>query len=264
MKQDTTQKEWAIGCCDSCLETRPHDEAVVIPFGDNAIVADRRTIEGEEETSADDTQGDHSTVSTGWYHDGEVSCYRRANPLLETETNPTSLPSGIPDELDLERKCTGSPLNSMEAAHGSDSAISEASDSPTGASDLSQHVPTTVNPGKVEAIGGHFDECSTEASPPRFHDPNNSWEAIHINNKIKQANGNPAKSTVSQTWPDLFLQKLWMILPFIPGHTSAVKGPRSKSPHDPKILPNLLLMKDATSSMTAKYISYPILYCSST
>ncbi len=204
-------------------ETRPNDDMVVVHIGDKTTVGARTTAESEEKMPADDTQGDHSTVSTEWSRDKGVSSVH-PSPNLEAETDPTSIPSDIFDDLDLYRKRTElpsqidqtpyepdlvrpqnteSPFNSIEAVHGLDSDRSEKSGSITGDSDSREGVPIAVNPGKVKAIGYHFGESSTATPASRFHDPTDSWEAQHINNKLQQVHGNSVKPTVPQSWPNL-------------------------------------------------------------
>lgn len=170
------------------MEARPNSDTGIVRTGDEATVEEETTLIGEEEILADDTQGDRSTITTEWSHDKKVFS-PQASPILEAETDPTSIPSGFLEDLDLERKCTESPLDSIEAVQGSDSVHSAQSDPSTGDNNSREGGPIAVNAGKVEAIGDHFGESSTETSPPRFHDPKNSWEAQQINRRIMQAFG---------------------------------------------------------------------------
>ena len=195
MLQNTTHVKQMMGCSDAHRDTRPYNDTSPV----NINTTDENTVEewmpGQEETPADDTQGDHSTVSTDWSRDKRAfSTF--PSPLLEAETDPTSMPSGVLDDLDLERKCTKSPLDSIEAVHGSDSVHSEQCDSSTADTDSREGVPIAVNAGKVKAVGDHFGESITKVSTQRFHDPNNSWEAKHIKDKIEQTNGNSVYLTV--------------------------------------------------------------------
>ena len=167
------------------MEARPNSDTGIVRTRDEATVEEETTLEGEEEILADDTQGDRSTITTEWSHDKKVFS-PQASPILEGETDPTS---GFLEDLDLERKCTESPLDSIEAVQGSDSVHSAQSDPSTGDNDSREGRPIAVNAGKVEAIGDHFGESSTETSPPRFHDPKNIWEAQQINRRIMQAFG---------------------------------------------------------------------------
>ena len=180
-------------------------------------MAEGATKEWEEEMVAEDAQGDHSTVSTELSHNNLGSSIHPSS-LLEDETDPTSIPSGILDDLELDRKYTESPsgtdeaiygsyptlrqyqvspLYSSEDAYGSDSVHSGHS---TGSSDSKMDVPIAVNAGKVEAIGDHFSDSGFEALGRRFHDPKNSWEAELINKRINQTNGNSTRPKVSQSW----------------------------------------------------------------
>lgn len=203
MLQNTTHKEQAIGFDDAHMGLPPNHDASVFRMGEEATGEEWTTVDGEDEILVDGTQGDHSTVSTECSHDKGVFS-SHPSPLLGAETDPTSLPSGTLEDLDLERKCTVSRLSSNEAVHGSDSVHSEQSDpSSTGYSDSKEGVPIAVNPGKAKDIGVHFGESSMNTSTSRFHDPTNSWEAQHISKKIRQAYGKSAKPTVSQSWSDL-------------------------------------------------------------
>lgn len=183
----------------------PDDDAGEVRTVENSLrtgptMEERALVEGEEEMVAEDTQGDHSTMFTEWSHNKRGSSTHPSS-LLESETDPTSIPSGMLDDLELDRKCTESPAQTDEVMYGSDPALrqytesplhtidsvhSGQSDSSTGHRDSKEGPPVTVNPGKVKAIGGHFGESSTETSAPRFHDPRNNWEAEHIKNKIQQ------------------------------------------------------------------------------
>ena len=198
MLQNTIEKKQAMGSDNAHMEARPNSDTGVVRTGDEATLEEETTLVGEEEILADDTQGDRSTVTTEWSHDKKVFS-PQASPILEAETDPTSIPSGISEDLDLERKCTESPLNSIEAVQGSDSVHSAQSDPSTEDSNSRESGPIAVNAGKVEAIGDHFAESSTETSPPRFHDPKNSWEAQHIKRRIMQAFGTSVQHTLSQS-----------------------------------------------------------------
>lgn len=197
MLQNTTREEQAMGFRNTHVGLPPNHTGVVFRTREEeeATGEDWTTVDGDDEIPADDTQGDHSTVSTECSHDDKKVFSSPPSPLLGTATDPTSIPSGTLDDLDLERKCTLSPLNSNKAVHGSDSVHSDlsiSSSSSTGCSDSSREgvPPITVNAGKAKDIGGHFGESSmNDASTSRFHDPTNSWEARHIRDKIRQANG---------------------------------------------------------------------------
>ena len=204
MMQNTTQEEQGMGAGDAPKEALYNDEVGVVRIKDEATGEDWTTVEGEDETLADNTEADHSTVST------ECSQYKRPfssqlSSIPEAETDPTSIPSGILDDLELERKCTESPLNSTDAVHGSDSYHSAQSDLSAADSDSREGVSTAVNPVEIKAIGDHFRESgASKPSTPRFHDPKNSLEALHINDKIKTMHGKPASGLiVSQAWPNL-------------------------------------------------------------
>ena len=187
-----------MGSGDAHMGLPPNHDAIVFRTGKEATGEEwTTTVDGEDRILSDDAQGDHSTVSTECSHDKKVFS-SPPSPLLGAGTDPTSIPSGMLDDLDLERKCTVSPLNSIEAVYGSDSVHSEQSDpSSTGYSDSKEGVPVAVNPGKAKDIGVHFGESSMNTSTSRFHDPTNSWEAQHINDKIRQAFGESAKPTVN-------------------------------------------------------------------
>ena len=178
---------------------RPDNDAGVVRIGDEPTGKELNTVEGKEDILADDTQGDRSTVSTEASHDRRTFS-SHPSPILEAETDPTSIPSGILDDFVLERKDTESPLNSMDAVHGSDSCLSAQSDSSTVDSSLRGSLLVGVN---LEAVGKQFGESSTETNRPRFHDPENIWEARSITHRINSMNGNPHKPVVSQSWPDL-------------------------------------------------------------
>ena len=193
MLQEATREKQVMGSGGVHPVTPPSDDAGVVRTEDEVTMEEGATVEGEEEMQADDTQGDHSTVSTESSHDKSVFSPHQS-PILEAATDPTSMPSGILDDLELDRKCTDSPLDSVEAIYGSDSVHSTQSDPSTEDSDSREGSQIAVNPRKVEAIGGHFGESSTTASTSRFHDPKNSWEAHHINNKIKHMNSNSVQA----------------------------------------------------------------------
>lgn len=180
---------------DAHMGLPPNYDAGVFRTRVEATEEEWTTVDGEDEILAEDAQGDHSTVSTECSHDKKVFS-SPPSPLLGAVTDPTSIPSGMLEDLDLERKCTESPLKSMEPVYGSDSVHSEQSDPSTEYSDSKEGVPIAVNPGKAKDIGVHFGESSMNTSTSRFHDPTNSWEAQHINNKIRQAYGKSAKPTV--------------------------------------------------------------------
>ena len=202
MLQNTTPAKQGMGSGDTHIEARPDNDAGVVRMRDEPTGEVLNTVEGEEEISTDDTRGDHSTVSTEASHDRRTfSSY--PSPVLEAETDLTSIPSGILDDLEIERKDTESPLNSIDAVYGSDSCHSAQSDSSTADGSSREGLPIGVNPIKVKAVGGHFGESNTETIPPRFHDPENSWEAHRIKDRIKNMNGNPSKPIISQSWPDL-------------------------------------------------------------
>ena len=199
MLQNTTQAKQGMGSGDAHMEARPNNDAGVVRIRDEPTGEELNTMEGEEEIVADDSRGDHSTVSTEASHDRRTFS-SHPSPTLEAETDPTSIPSGILDDLELERKDTESPLNSNVAVHGSDSYPSTQSDSSTADGSSIEGLPIEVTVG---ASGEHFGEPSTETNPPRFHDPENIWEAQGITDRINNINGNPSKSIVLQSWPDL-------------------------------------------------------------
>ena len=202
MLQNTTPAKQGMGSSDTRIEAHPHNDASVVRIGDEPTGEEFNTMEGKEEILADDTPGDHSTLSTEASHDRRTfSSY--PSPILGAETDPTSMPSGILDDLELERKDTESPLNSIDAVYGSDSCHSAQSDSSAADSGSREGPPAGVNLSKVKAFGDHFGESSTEPNPPRFHDPENSWEARRIKDRINNMNGNPSISIVSHSWPDL-------------------------------------------------------------
>ena len=244
------------------MEARPSHAAGVFRMRDEATTEAWATMDREDEILADDSQGDHSTVSTEQSHDKKVFS-SHPSPVFEAKTDPTSIPSGVIEDLHLERKCTESPLNSIEAVHLSDSVHSEQSDPSTGYSDSRESVPVAVNPGKVKAIGYHFGDYGTNTSTSRFHDPTNSWEAQHINDKIKQANGNSIKPTVSQSCPDLFLQTPWMKSTVTPRNASETTGPPTNCPHYRQNLPKLLWTRKTRSTTSPKTICHRTLRCKS-
>ena len=198
MLQNTTQEKQAMGSDKAQMEARPNSDTGVVRTRDEATLEEETTLEGEEESLADDTQGDRSTVSTEWSHNKKVFS-PQASPILEAETDPTSIPSGLLEDLVLERKCTESPLNSMEAVQESDSVHSAQSDPSTGDDSSRDGGPIAVNAEIVTAIGDHFGDSTAETPPPRFHDPKTSWEAQHITKKIRRVNGNSLEPTVSQS-----------------------------------------------------------------
>ena len=217
MSEDTTPEKQEMGVSDARWTTPPIDHAGDVRTADNSprigpTVEERAPVGGEEEMMADEIQGDHSTVFTESSHNKRGSSTHPSS-FLEVETDPTSIPSGMLDDLDLDldRKCTESPATD-DAMYGSDPALRQYTDSPlysidsvqsrqsnssTGHSDSREEVPVAVNLGRVKAIGDHFGESSAETSAPRFHDPKNSWEAEHIKNKVQQVHGNPNTFTVS-------------------------------------------------------------------
>ena len=197
MLQNTTPAKQDLGSGDTHIEVRPENDAGVVYIRGQPAGEELNTVEGEEEILADDIRGDHSTVSTEASHDRRTFG-SHPSPILEAETDPTSVPSGILDDLEFERKDTESPLNSIDAVYGSDSCHSAQSDSSTTDSSSREGLPIGVNAGKVKAVGEHFGESSTETRTSRFHDPENSWEARRINARIKNINGNPSKPIISQ------------------------------------------------------------------
>ena len=207
MLQNTTHVKQVMSGSDARGTTGPNNDTdlFVIHAGDETTV--QEWMPGQGEMLADDAQGDYSTVSTDLSRDRRVFS-TPPSPLRGAETDPTSMPSGVLDDLDLGRKCTESPLESIEAVHGSDSVHSEQYDSSTGSSESRERVSVAVNAGKVTAVGDHFGESSTEASTQRFHDPNNSWEAQRINDKIVQTTGNSIRPAVSQSWSNLLCSYL--------------------------------------------------------
>ena len=192
MLQNITHVKQMMGGSNAQGATQPNNDTILVNIHTRDKTSMEEWMPGQEEILADDTQGDHSTVSTNWSR-GKRVFSTQPSPLLEAETDPTSMPSGGLEDLDLERKCTESPFNSIEAVYGSDSVYSEQCDSSAGSTDSREGVSIAVNAGKVKAVGDHFGESSTEASTQRFHDPNNSWEAKHINDKIVQLNGESVK-----------------------------------------------------------------------
>ena len=204
MLQNTTLAKQGMGSGDTNREARSDNDAGVVRIRDEPTGEELSTVEGKEDISADGIRSDHSTVSTEASH-GKSTFSSHPSPILEAETDPTSIPSGILDDLDLERKDTESPLNSIDAVYGSDSCHSAQSDSSAADCSSREGLPVGVNPSKVEAVGGHFGESSTETNPPRFHDPENSEEANRIKDRIINMHGNPSKPIVSQSWPDLLV-----------------------------------------------------------
>ena len=200
--QNTTPAKQGTGSGDTYIEARPENDAGVVWIRDEPTGEALNTVEGEEEILADDIRGDHSTVSTEASHDRRTFS-SHPSTILEAETDPTSIPSGILDDLKLGRKDTESPLNSIDADYGSDSCHSAQYDSSTADGSSREGLPIGVNPSKVKAVGEHFGESSTGINPPRFHDPENIFEAHRIKDRIKDMNGNPPKPIVSQSWPDL-------------------------------------------------------------
>lgn len=216
MSEYTTLEKQEMGFSDAHWTTRPNGDAGDIRTADNSprigpTVEERAPVGGEEEMVGDEIQGDHSTVFTEWSHNKRGSSTHPSS-FLGAETDPTSIPSGMLDDLELDRKCTESPAQTDDAMYGSDPALRQYTESPLqsidsvhsgqskssgGHSDSREEVPVAVNPGKVKAIGDHFGESSAETSAPRFHDPKNNWEAEHIKNKIQQVHGNPTKFTLS-------------------------------------------------------------------
>lgn len=202
MLQNTTLAKQGMGSGDAHNEARSDNDAGVVRIRDEPSREELSTVEGKEEILADDTRGDHSTVSTELSHDRRTFS-SHPSPILEAETDPTSIPSGILDDLELERKDTDSPLNSVDAVYGSDSCHSAQSDSSAADSSSREALPVAVNLSKVKAVGGHFGESSTETNTPGFHDPENSEEANRIKDRIIDMHGKPSEPIVSQSWPDL-------------------------------------------------------------
>ena len=195
MLQNPTPAKQGTESRDTHMMTRPDNDAGVVRIGDEPTGKELNTVEGKEEILADGTRGDQSTVSTEASHDRRTfSSY--PSPILGAETDPTSIPSGFLDDLALERKDTESPSNSMDAVYGSDSCLSAQSDSSTADSSSREGLSGGVN---LEAVGKQFGESSTETNPPRFHDPENIWEAASITHKINSMNGNPHKPIVSHS-----------------------------------------------------------------
>ena len=188
MLQNTTPAKQGMGSGDTYREARPDNDAGVVRTRDEPTGEELNTVEGKEEILTDDTRGDHSTVSTEASHDrGSFSSH--PSPILEAVTDPTSMPSGNLDDLELERKDTESPLNSNHAVCGSDFCHSAQSDSSTADSSSRESLSAGVN---LSNFGGQFGESSTEPDPPRFHDPENSSEARRIKARIQNMNGNPS------------------------------------------------------------------------
>ena len=195
MLQNTTHVKQMMGGSDAPRDTLPYNDTGSVDIYTRDENAVEEWMPGQEEILADDTRGDHSTVSTDWSRDKRaISTF--PSPLLEAETDPTSMPSGALDDFDLERKSTKSPLDSIEAVYGSDSVHSEQSDPSTADTNSRQGVSIAVNAGKVKAVGDHLSESITKVSTQRFHDPDNSWEAKLIKDKIEQTNGNSVYLTV--------------------------------------------------------------------
>ena len=204
MLQDTTQGKQAVESGDPQTEIR---------YNDNEAWT---TVEWKEELVVEEARGDRSTISTDGSHNMGGSS-NHPSSFLGTETDPTS---GILDDmdfdLDLDRihsesdkaMCGSDPalrdlsLHSTEAVYGFDSVRSGQSESSTKYSNSREDIPIAVNPGKLSAIGDHF-ESDTETSAQRFHDPENPWEAQRIKDKIEQVNGNPIDCTISPYRTDL-------------------------------------------------------------
>lgn len=177
---NTTLEKQEMGYGDGLSVSLSRSYIGVVHTEEEDTVGEGSTMEGGEEILADDTQNDNSTLSTEGSHVKRVFGVDHSS-TLEADTDPTSIPSGFFDDLDLDRK----GRESLEAVHGSDSVHSEESITSTAYSDSREDVPVAV---KVKAIGDHFGGSGTDTPAARFHDPENSWEAQHINDKIKQAN----------------------------------------------------------------------------
>ena len=159
------------------------------PTGDKTTKKDWTTGEGRIDLVVEDGQVNSSTattVSSESKQTGRSSNVHTSSCVAEEETDPTSSPSEISDEPD--RKCTESPVDSDKAVYGSNSVHSESSESSTEQNDSKKIAAASVDPDKVEAIGGQFEESCDGREAVSFHNPVNDIEAQHINDKVKRTN----------------------------------------------------------------------------
>lgn len=175
-------------------KTRSNNDAGVVPTEGKTTLKEWTTVEEAKDTVAENRQvksSNATTVSSESKQTGESSNVHTSSIILEEETDPTSSPSEMLDEPD--RKCTESPIDSDRAVYGSDSVHSASSDSSAEHNDSKRSVTGAVNPDKVEAMGGQFDESYIGREAASFHNPVNDLEARYINDKVQMANSEPPR-----------------------------------------------------------------------
>lgn len=262
MLEDTTQEKQGMGSSSPHWEARPKNDADINPIKDKTTVEEGATVAMEKTVVAGDRHKNSSTVttmSTESKQTGSASNVPTSSNALEEETDPTSSPSEMLDELD--RKHTESPIDSDRAVYGSNSVHSTSSESSTDHSDSKKNMTTAAD---LEKVGGQFDESCTGRAAASFHNPVNDVEAKYINDKIVKANSGHFKLNALPVVTDEILQLPRRTSSFIPRHIFEIPDPRSKSPRGPKSPRNLLLTRMATSTTSKKYISHRSLGCTST
>ena len=175
----------------------PNHDAGAGPTGKKTTTKEQTTGDGIIDIVVEDGQLNSSTattVSSESKQTGHSSNVHSSSCVAEEETDPTSSPSEMFDEPD--RKCTESPIDSNRAVYGSNSVHSESSESSTEQNDSKRITTASVDPDKVEAIGGQFDESCDGREAVSFHNPVNDIEAQHINDKVKRTNSELYKITV--------------------------------------------------------------------
>ncbi len=189
MLGDTKQEKQAMLSSNDHWKAGPNHDAGAGLLGDKTTMKERTTVDGRIDIVVEDGQVNSSTattVSSESKQTGNSSNVHTSSCVAEEETDPTSSPSEIFDEPD--RKCTESPIDSDRAVYGSNSVHSESSESSTEQYDSKKITTASVDPDKVEAIGGQFDESCDGREAVSFHNPVNDIEAQHINDKVKRTN----------------------------------------------------------------------------
>ena len=173
--------------------TQHVDDAGAISTRDETTMKERNNVEETENMSAEDRPTKSSavtTVSSETKQTGDSSNLHTSSEPWDEETEPTEMF----DEPD--RKYTGSPTDSNMAVYGSDSVHSDASEASTLQTGPTRNGAAAVDPNKVEAMGGQFEESSSGREAASFHNPENESEARYIIDRVEKANSELPKLSV--------------------------------------------------------------------
>ena len=173
--------------------TQHIDDAGAVSTRDETTMKERNNLEETEDMSAEDRRAQSSAVTTASSESkqtGDSSNLLNPSEPFDEETEPTEM-SDEPD-----RKDTGSPTDSNMAVYGSDSVHSDASEASTVQTGLTRNGAAAVDPNMVEAIGGQFEESSSDEDAASFYNPETESEARYIVDRVAKANSEPSKLSV--------------------------------------------------------------------